>query len=326
MKYIQLKNRVIINITGQDVANFLQAIITNNIHKLESKSKTSQNFAESVNSPTLPAKSALYALMLTPQGKFFCDFFITKIKDDDFLLDVDLMLKDNILKKFNMLKLRAKIAFQDMGGKYKIFSQIADDIGDRSSIDNLDDANPIDAINTINIMQNYDGDAEIIAIYPDPRNARMGSRIITKGNFLPKNTGDFEEYELLRIKNTIPDATADLITEKDFPLQNNFNNLNAIDYNKGCYIGQEVTARSHHRGKQKKFLKTICLDEGMEGVQITKGEAFFKNIAIQKRADAKAEAKKDGVFLSSVKDKKEQKTYAIVRTQIQENHVEEKTD
>lgn len=159
----------------------------------------------------------IYALMLTPQGRFLYDFFITE-QGGRLLIDCQKSKVEEIIKKLNMYKLRAQVAVTPTELQvYAAFSQI---------------------------------DPEF---YADPRNARMGFRSL-RSTLFASQPALFQHYEMKRIELLIPDADKDFIPERSFPLEYGANELNAIDYQKGCYVGQELTARTQHRGTVRKKL------------------------------------------------------------------------
>ena len=205
--YIDLTTRTVIEISGEDSRDFLQGLITNDINNLDKE-------------------NSIYALMLTPQGKFLYDFFIYKY-EEKILLDCDLEKIDEIKKKLSMYKLRSKVIIENAADKYKIIA----------------------------VTENLQNDK--LKIYSDPRSCKLPLRIITAEKDNPVfddnnlRQGSFSDYEKLRILNAIP-SDKDMGFNNSFPLDYGMDNHNAIDYKKGCYVGQEVTARMHYKGKLKK--------------------------------------------------------------------------
>ena len=226
MQYHLLENRGLLLLEGDDVRAFLQGIITNDIHKLA------------------PDKS-LYAVMLTPQGKFLYDFFLYDL-EGGVALEYYKPKEADILKKLMMYRLRSKVTFTPLNNYIVVAG--------------WDDASGLN----------------------DPRDARMGVRFVTKE--APQNTASAEEYHQRRIGFTIPEMPDDLVSEESFPLPCNLEEINAIDYKKGCYVGQEVTARSKYRGNIRKKIFTVQL----EGAAPQVGTAIV------------SEGKTIGIMLSSV--------------------------
>ncbi|MCE2992412.1 MAG: hypothetical protein LW825_05820 [Candidatus Jidaibacter sp.] len=151
----------------------------------------------------------MYAFMLTPQGRFLYDFFIIKT-DDSILLDCQAARINEICAKLQMYKLRSEVEICQTD--LKVYASSAP-INNQS--------------------------------FADPRSPKMGFRTI--GNILDANAHD-SEYHALRIKLLVPDADFDFTYGRSLPLNFGEAPLSAIDFNKGCYVGQEVTARMNHRG------------------------------------------------------------------------------
>jgi folate-binding protein YgfZ len=212
--YVPLGNRALLALSGVDVRPFLQGIVTNDINKLDSE-------------------KGIYALMLTPQGKFLYDFFIYDYQRCLFLdCSTDKLLE--IQKKLSMYKLRSQVDIKDISSEYEVV---------------VIQGEPLFA-------------SSAASIYPDPRSAALPMRAIVAksdnyqlfrdGGFVAGNIADLERE---RISLCIP---SDMDMEDGFPLEYEMDRHNAIDYKKGCYVGQEVTARIHYRGvlRKKPFLVT----------------------------------------------------------------------
>ncbi len=191
----------------------------------------------------LTAAAPLYACLLTAQGKFLHDFFV--IEGNDFtLIDCEGGNRAaDLFRRLNMYRLRKDV-------------QIS-----------LEEANDVYAI--------FNADHGL----PDPRHKKMGNRSFEKPDLQEK---PFEEWDRRRIALTIPDGSRDLIPEKSTMDEAKMDTFGAIDYDKGCYIGQELTARMHYRGLGKKHLQTVALTDLPSGAQIRSscddiGIALVKN-------------------------------------------------
>jgi len=160
----------------------------------------------------------LYAAVLTPQGKILFDFLISKTSEG-FLLDILAIRAEALIKRLNMYKLRSAVEIKLLPD-YKVY-------------------------HTAN------------AGLPDPRNNKIGNRLIT--NAAQQVTGDFADYEKKRIEAGLPESE-DFIYEDDFPLQCSFEELNGVSFDKGCYVGQEVTARTKYKGNIKYAFYKITSD------------------------------------------------------------------
>jgi len=206
--YIPLTNRALIDVSGIDATSFLQGLFTNDVKKASES-------------------QAVYAMMLTPQGKFLYDFFIYQ-HNESILLDCNATKVQEIIAKLGIYKLRSKVVIENVSDEYEVAALIA----------------PLSDI------------AELKFVFNDPRSNSLPTRAILnkpKGIEELKDKG-FEEasveyYEKLRIGFCIP---SDLELADSFPLEYEMDKFNAIDYQKGCYVGQEVTARTHYRGTVRK--------------------------------------------------------------------------
>lgn len=210
--YVELENRGLLTLSGADMRSFLQGLITNDIH-------------------TLTPRNAIYACLLSPQGKFLHDFFISEQGANIF---IDCEGGDRALdlaKRLNMYKLRSDVTLQTQADNtvYAIFGKT--DIG-----------------------------------LADPRHNDLGTRSFKKPEELQEKP--FAEWDKRRIALTIPDGSRDLLVGFSTMDEAHMDQLNAISYSKGCYIGQELTARMHYRGLGKKHLQTVKVDELPDGAEL----------------------------------------------------------
>lgn len=200
----ELPHRGVIEIEGEDKATFLQGLISNDINLVT------------------PAQ-AIYATLLTPQGRFLFDFFISE-KDGKYLLDVESARLEAFLKKLGLFKLRSKVTLMARPD-LKIYVLWGEG--------NL----PMEA-------------------YPDPRLKALGARLI--GQIEPNASA--EKYDLHRLKLGVPEGGIDLLPEKAILLESGLDELNAISWTKGCYMGQELTARTKYRGLVRKRLFPVKIE------------------------------------------------------------------
>jgi hypothetical protein len=247
LKKLKLKDRAVIELNGQDNKEFLQSLVTNNVD-LVSDNKS------------------IYAALLSPQGKYLFDFiifqnYITK----KLSIDCEKKRYPELIQKLNLYKLRNKIDI-NINNDITIYGIYGSDIS--KIILNLK-------------MNNQEGSTKSIKnnIYiVDPRNKKLGIRIyIVKNNFSKEFdtilNGSSSELEYNRIKLKIPKPEIDLEIEKSFIIENNFEEMNCIDFNKGCYIGQENTARQKYRGTAKRKLALVKIN----GEKINNGTKIYHN-------------------------------------------------
>jgi folate-binding protein YgfZ len=199
--YTRLENRGMLYIEGPDRHDFLQNLITNDIGLVR-------------------PGAAIYACLLTPQGKFLHDFFVSE-GDTFLLLECEGGARaQDLYRRLNTYRLRANV-------------QIS-----------VDESVPLYAV--------FGG--RNVAVYGDPRSPEMGFRSFEKPEMEER---PFAEWDRKRIKLRIPDGSRDLIPEQSTLHEGYIDELGGISYEKGCYVGQELTARMHYRGLAKKHLYTV---------------------------------------------------------------------
>ncbi|BAI72751.1 protein [Azospirillum sp. B510] len=237
--YTVLDRRSVVAVTGEDRKAFLQGLVSNDVLRVT-------------------PDHAAYALFLTPQGKFLHDFMMVESEDDAgpaLLLDPETDRRADLLRRLKMYKLRSKIALEDRAERLRVV--IAFGEGALAALG----------------LPAEPGAARPFAggvAFTDPRLPGLGARL-----FLPVNGPvnglaaleaaglggrDAAEYDRLRLSLGVPDGTLDLIPEKSIPLESRMDALNAISWDKGCYMGQELTARTKYRALIKKKLFPVTFD------------------------------------------------------------------
>lgn len=214
---LKLENRAVISVSGRDAESLLHGLITNDIKQVSSS-------------------RVVYAALLTPQGKYLFDFFIAKL-GDAFLLDAEAARKDDLIKRLNFYKLRAEAEIKDASDSWEAWAlwDTPEGPGEPGA------AKPFE--NGI--------------LYRDPRLAEIGFRaFLPRGAKLPQDIAP-AEYERRRLALGLPDSSRDIEPDKRFILEANFRELNGVDFKKGCYVGQEMTARMTYRGSLKKRLLPV---------------------------------------------------------------------
>jgi len=218
---LKLENRSILRLSGSEARDFLQGLVTNDI-----------------NAAT--EESAVYAALLTPQGKFMFDMIIITDRDD-LLLDVETERKPQLMQRLMMYKLRADVIISE---------------------------------EDTNVWALWNGVPQDGICYTDPRHKALNMRVISKNTPcpdarpLPINT-----YEERRIRHGVPDGSRDMMVEKYFWLETNAEKLNGVSFTKGCFIGQELTARMKHRTTLKKMLTPVKIaGDILEGTEIKTAE------------------------------------------------------
>ena len=236
------KDNSFLKITGDDHLSFLQGLITNDIYSLSEK-------------------KCIYSGFLTPQGKFLFDFFIFKIKEGVFL-ECRKQDRDNLLNKLLLYRLKSKVTFAK---EFNINSYLIckDDVKDIQT----------------------KGNGLNIRIFNDPRSEFFSWKMLCSSNnfFFVKESLNFKsinykQYNSIRLESSIPQSSEDLIPNKSFLLEVRFDQLNGINWEKGCYIGQELTARTKYRSNLRKKLFGIKIISN----KIKNKEIFFENKIVGK--------------------------------------------
>ena len=224
-----LKDRGVIFVNGNDAKDFLQNIVTNDLNRVNNT-------------------SSCFASLLTPQGKYLFDFIISKHKNGYFL-DCEKKQADKLVDRLNVYKLNSSLEILNLSNEFEVAVISKDKFLD------LDGAKDMEG-NTLR----YNNDAVIL----DPRSKILGGRMISNLEKLTlslKNLGlkseDPKKYYDLSHRLGIPQIKTFELQEKIFGLECNFEKLNGIDFKKGCYVGQENTARMKLKDKLRKKLLPI---------------------------------------------------------------------
>ena len=193
--------------------------------------KDSFKFLQGLITSDLPSDlyELSYGALLTAQGKFLFDFLIFSSEKDKFYIDIDDSAKEEFLFRLFAYKLRLKIEIAETNMSVLLSTK----------------------------------KLEAPMSMCDPRNAELGFRtyfddqlFINKNNYEDLLWGK-EAYESVRIKNCVPEFGKELISNETYILEANFVNLSGVSFTKGCFVGQEVTARMRHKTKLRKGLKVI---------------------------------------------------------------------
>jgi folate-binding protein YgfZ len=242
---IPLPGRGVLAVRGPEARTFLQGLVTNDVTRVN------------------PAR-AIYAALLTPQGKFLFDFLIADDGAGGMLFDTDRERLPELAKRLTFYKLRSKVEIADLSGELAVTALVGDGAAARAKL-----------VGAAGNAWRLDGSA----VFVDPRLAPLGVRMIHSAGspapFAGDQEGTADDYEALRLGLGVPEAGRDVLVDKSFILESNFEELNAIDFDKGCYVGQELTARTKHRGKVRKrlFRVDITGDAPPAGTPIMAGEA-----------------------------------------------------
>ena len=229
-----LEDRGILYIQGEDCIDYLQNIITNDIKKVNDS-------------------MSCFASLLTPQGKYLFDFIIVKHKKG-YLIDCEKKQIEKLYKQFQIYKLRSKVEILNLSNEFVIGAISKDKF---LSFENSEDEEGF----TIKYRED--------PIVLDPRNKKLGGRLIINLEKLYLSikklnlkSSEIKEYYDLSFKLGISQINTNKLQNKLFGIECNFEELNGLDFKKGCYVGQENTARIKLKNKLAKKLLPIEILSG----------------------------------------------------------------
>src|SRR5258705_1552751 len=222
MKAALLPDRGVVKVSGDDARDFLNGLVTTDVTLLR---------------PNLGRFGAL----LTPQGKITADFLITEAPaghGGGFLIDCPRALAQALADKLGFYKLRAKVAVENLSGSFGVLAA-------------------------------WDGDPAVMPdlAFADPRNPTLGWRILAPlelkrkvADLIGADLVDSSAYEAHRIASGVPRGGLDFMYGDAFPHETNMDRLNGVDFDKGCYVGQEVVSRMQHRATARTRTVKVVLE------------------------------------------------------------------
>ena len=188
---------------------------------------------------------AIWAALLTPQGRFLNDMFVADDGQGTLLLETERERAAALAKKLSMYRLRSKVTVEDRAAALEVGVVFG---------------TGVEALLPLGGATGF----------VDPRLPELGLRVLapvgTLGSVLATRgvaSGTLESYEATRLRLGVPDGSRDLAVEKALLLESGFDELNGVDWNKGCYMGQELTARTKYRGLVKKRLFPVAVEGPM---------------------------------------------------------------
>ena len=229
---IRLESRGVLTLGGGDLRSFLQGIVSNDVERVA-------------------PERAIWAAFLTPQGKFLHEFCLAE-QDGGFLLEGEAARLDDLKRRLGLYRLRSSVTIEDARESHAVAA--------------LFGAGALEAL----ALPAEPGAARAFAggvAFVDPRLAELGARAILPRDGLEAALAEagFEPapeaaYDRLRLSHGVPDGSRDLEVEKSILLESGFDELHGVDWDKGCYMGQELTARTKYRGLVKKRLLPVAVE------------------------------------------------------------------
>ena len=222
MKAALLPDRGVIKVAGADSRTFLNGLLTTDVTKVT-------------------PEAARFGALLTPQGKIIVDCIVAEARAEDgggFFLDCPRALSLEMVQKLNFYKLRAKAICEDLS-------------------------------EVLGVMAVWDGDGatEYGLMYADPRLPALGQRLMLPPHLVKEAAADLgaelveaPAYEAHRIALGVPRGGLDFIYGDAFPHETDMDQLGGVDFDKGCYVGQEVVSRMEHRGTARNRVVPIAAE------------------------------------------------------------------
>lgn len=232
--WVPLRDRGVLAVEGPEARSFLQGLISNDLARLSEK-------------------QSIYAALLTPQGKFLFELILYQ-KGERILVETERDRLPLLNQRLMLYRLRARVEIIDLGEELRVAGLLAADLPARLGLP--PEAGACRAL----------GDGSVVAI--DPRLADLGGRALLPST-APEarleqafglRTLPAEAYERRRLVLGVPDGSRDMVIERATLLESGFEELHGVDFKKGCFVGQELTARMKYRGLVRKRLLPVRID------------------------------------------------------------------
>ena len=232
--YIELESRGVLAVAGGDAAEFLQDLVSNDIEQVGEG-------------------CVVYAALLTPQGKYLHDFMVAR-DTGTFLLDCEAARLIDLGQRLGTYRLRADIELLDATEDWRVVSLLGEGAETRLGL----------ALSGPGAAAALEGGG---LIYRDPRPQMPGLRA-----FVPRDAGfavleaagisagKATDYERVRIAAGVPDGSRDMTVNQPTLIEFGFEALRGVNFEKGCYVGQELTARTKYRGLMRRRLQRVFVD------------------------------------------------------------------
>ena len=230
MTFTILEDRGILCLSGEDRVEFLQNIVTNDV-------------------ALVSGSTAIWAALLTPQGKYLHDFFVVAL-GDILMLDCERTRIDDLRERLGRYKLRSRVEIHDVSEAWAVAALMGTDADSDALVG----------------LEGRGGPFGGGVCYVDPRYGAIGARALVPRDAVAQlPAAGFEEaepqaYDHHRLCIGLPDGSRDLEVDKALPMENGFDALHGIAWDKGCYVGQEITARMRYRANARRQLLPVEID------------------------------------------------------------------
>lgn len=231
IKIAPLPDRGVVAVDGPDALTLLQGLLTNDMSRLD----------------TVPA---VFAGLLSPQGKILFDFFVVRTPQG-LLLDVARDRAGDLVKRLSLYRLRAAVTIRDVSADHDVVAIFG---GSRTT--------------------------DLDHVYADPRLAALGARAIVGKAEAVVSTATAADYHDFRIGVGVPEGGRDYAFAETFPHEALFDQLDGVSFTKGCYVGQEIVSRMEHRGTARRRIVPVLGTAGklVEGQPVLGGDVEIGRI------------------------------------------------
>ncbi|XP_072969165.1 putative transferase At4g12130, mitochondrial [Typha angustifolia] len=294
----RLRSRSVVRFRGPDTARFLQGLLTNDVRPLaQSPESSTADQASYLPTPNIALYNPppMYAALLTPQGRFLYDLFLYRPSSADvkfdrtgsgpgkgdseeplaLLADVDAAFLEELLDVFKKYRLRAKVEIENVSEEFSCWQRFGGNLSSTEPSAQDPEAASVGWGQAVDRAggSSAKGNDHGWQWFRDPRLGCLGYRGIFPASTIPPlvesdNEADEQHYLLWRLERGVAEGSTEIPKGEAIPLEYNLAGLNAISFDKGCYVGQELIARTHHRGViRKRLVPFKFVDDNGEEVE-----------------------------------------------------------
>ena len=281
-RFVALPDRKTVRVAGPDAATFLQGLVTNDMeHLVPMEEDATEEDEGDEEVAAVRRRRSMYCMFLNHSGRIVFDAMVFRASDEtdaapEFLLDVDAVQAPKLVKHLKLYKVRKKVKIEpavDLRTAVMFNSVSAEEATPEAQIDL---PGSVFCDNNLELKEQADLDvAADIVESVDPRVAALGRRLIGSESSLMRccssiERGDAALFSQLRHHLGVCEGSDEIPSGKCFPLEYNADYMHGVSFHKGCYVGQELTARTHHTGVVRKRIMPVRLEDAGD----TEGDTF----------------------------------------------------
>ena len=228
-----LDGRGLLRVSGEDARTFLQGLVSNDVLRVA-------------------PDRAIWAAFLTPQGRYLHDFFVCQV-GGALLLEGEAARLPELKRRLSIYKLRSRVSIEGPDPSLAVWALLGGEAAEAIGLPTAEPGSATPVGGGVVFVDPRTAAAGLRAVLPKD----MGADTLSAHGFVAVNSAD---YDRQRIVLGLPDGSRDMLVEKSLLLECGFDELNGIDWQKGCYLGQELTARTRYRGLVKKRLLPVAVE------------------------------------------------------------------